>query len=96
MFIKHNLQNVVFFLFQAKEISRIKIYRFNASLCYTNAENFVEKLYKKTICNPVEIKAARRSSMLAVKKPEPDASMVLDFIFCLMQTTSCVIIQFKY
>ena len=43
----------------AKEIPGIKIFSFNSSLYYANAENFLKDLYKKTKCNPVVVKAAR-------------------------------------
>jgi len=40
-----------------------------------------------TLCNPVEIKKARKALKFAVKTIEPSASMVMDFIFSLIQTT---------
>lgn len=60
----------------AKEMSDIKIFRFSASLCYTNADNFIEKLYTKTHCNPVEIKASIRNDTLKCPESLKDAEVV--------------------
>ena len=46
------------FIFQAKEIRGIKIFRCDASLYYANTEYFVNKLYSRTGVNPRKLKLA--------------------------------------
>lgn len=54
----------------AKEVEGIKIFRFSASICFPNSDSFVRKLYKKTECDPVKIKASMRSATLSLNDSE--------------------------
>ena len=42
---------------QTKEVSGIKIFRFEAPLYFANADHFMEKLFKKTGINAMLLKA---------------------------------------
>jgi len=42
---------------QTKEVSGIKIFRFEAPLYFANADHFAEKLFKKTGLNAMTLKA---------------------------------------
>lgn len=46
------------------------MFRFTASLYYANAEYFTRRLYKKTGCNPVEIKRLRARQKRQIEEAE--------------------------
>ena len=61
---------VIYSDIQAREIPGIKIYRFESSLYYANAEHFLTKLFHKSGVNPRDLKQARKKLEKKHKKQE--------------------------
>jgi AraC-like DNA-binding protein len=55
---------------QAREIPGIKIFRFTSSLYYANAEYLTRRLYKKTGCNPGDLKRLQDRQKRRVEEAE--------------------------
>lgn len=53
---------------QAQEIPGIKVFRFTSSLYYANTEHFTHKLYRKTGCNPGEIRENQKRQVALAEK----------------------------
>jgi len=54
----------------AREIPGMKIFSFNSSLYYANAEHFTRRLYKKTGCHPGEIRRVQLQQQKQIEKAE--------------------------
>lgn len=59
---------VIVFYVQAQEIPGIKVFRFTSSLYYANTEHFTHKLYRKTGCDPGEIRANQKRQVALAEK----------------------------
>ncbi|XP_074646669.1 prestin-like isoform X2 [Tubulanus polymorphus] len=60
----------------AEEVKNVKIFRFEGSLYFANAENFRDKIYKKTSMNPRKLAIKRKKMESAIKREIKEAEKV--------------------